>query len=331
MDGGGRVVEPLTAGTPGGRGTSAAGRAASRRSSRLLRHLFALTSPGSLLRGGRRSSVSVPLARRLPRLTGTALVLGFFAAVGGYGLVANGQYGELKARYGEPRDVLARALGFGLDKVTIAGVARLPETRILQIAGISPRTSLAFLDVADIRERLLAEPFIKSAEVRKLYPRDLAVTIVERQPYALWQLAGELFVIAADGTPIDKLRDPTLVDLPLVVGERANLQAASYVALLDAAGPLRGKIRAGTLVSGRRWTLKMHNGLDIRLPEEGAPAAMARLVRYDREAGLLDKDVLAIDLRLPDRVVVRLTEEAAAARAEASKKKLQRGVKGIET
>lgn len=327
MDGGGRVVEPLKAGTPGRGGASAP----IRKASPLLRRLLTLTSTGSLLRRRRRSSVSVPFARRLPRLTGTALALGFFAATGAYGLVANGQYEVLKAQYGEPRDLLAKAFGFGLDKVTIDGIARLPEARILEIAGISPLNSLAFLGVAEIRDRLLAEPFIKSAEVRKLYPRDLAITIAERQPYALWQLNGELFVIAADGTPIDKLRDPTLVDLPLVVGERANLQAGSYVALLEAAGPLRAKIRAGMLVSGRRWTLKMQNGLDVRLPEEGTAGAIARLVRFDREAGLLDKDVLAIDLRQPDRIVVRLTEEAAAARAEAGKKKLQRGVKGIET
>ena len=85
------------------------------------------------------------------------------------------------------------------------------------------------------------------------------------------------------------------------------------------------------LVSGRRWTLKMRNGLDVLLPEEGGPAAVARLVRLDREQHILDKDVLAVDLRIPDRVVVRLGEEAASARAEAQKKKPQRGTKGIET
>lgn len=319
MDGGGRVTESLTAGRSGG--------AASRASSLggLPRRLPRLGFRG------RRSSVSVLLAKRLPSLTGTTLVLGLFGAIGAYGAVLNGGYAEFTRAYGDPRDTVARALGFSLQKVTISGIAHLQERQILGIAGITPRSSLPFLGVAEIRERLLAVPFVKSAEVRKLYPSELSITIVERTPYALWQLDGEVSVVAADGTPIDRLNDANLIGLPLVVGELANVQAPAYVALLQAAGPLRTKIRAGMLVSGRRWTLKMENGLDVRLPEENPAAAVARLVRLDRETGLLDKDVLAIDLRMPDRVVVRLTEEAAAARTEGVKKKIQRGVKGIET
>ncbi|MDQ4136764.1 MAG: cell division protein FtsQ, partial [Pseudomonadota bacterium] len=113
-------------------------------------------------------------------------------------------------------------------------------------------------------------------------------------------------------------------------GESANLRTADYLALLEVAGPLRGRIMAGTLVSGRRWTLKIDNGVDVRLPETGAAAAMARLAKLDREQRILDKDVIAIDLRMDDRVVVRLTEEAMAARLEALKKKPARG-KGVET
>ena len=66
------------------------------------------------------------------------------------------------------------------------------------------------------------------------------------------------------------------------------------------------------------------------MPEENAPAAVARLARLERDARILDKDVLAVDLRMADRVVVRLTEESAASFAEAAKKKPKRGVKGAE-
>jgi cell division protein FtsQ len=72
------------------------------------------------------------------------------------------------------------------------------------------------------------------------------------------------------------------------------------------------------------------NGIDVRLPEEGAADAVRRLVKLEGEIRLLEKDVIAIDLRMPDRVVVRLTEEAFAARAEAVKKRNVRG-KGVET
>jgi cell division protein FtsQ len=201
---------------------------------------------------------------------------------------------------------------------------------VLAAAGITPKSSLAFLSVGEVRERLEKVPLIKSASVRKLYPDELVVTLVEREPHALWQLDGELFVIAADGTVIDAMQDARFASLPLVVGGEANLRTKDYLALLDAAGPLKERIRAGSLVAGRRWTLKMDNGVDVRLPELGARDALARLEKLEREQGVLQKDVIAIDLRMADRVVVRLTEEAMAARLDGLKKKPLRG-KGVET
>jgi len=278
----------------------------------------------------RRSSVSVPLGRRLPRFLGTGLTFAFFGAVGITGCVLGGQYNAFRDQYGEPHHALARALGLGIERVVISGIAQLTEAEVLAAAGISSKVSLAFLNVGEARGRLERTPLIQSASVRKLYPNELVVTLVERQPYALWQRNGELFIIAADGTVIDLMQDDRFASLPLVVGDDANARTKDYLALLEAAGPLKSRVRAGTLVSGRRWTLKMQNGIDVRLPELGAADALARLVKLEREQKILDKDVIAIDLRMSDRVVVRLTEEAAATRAETLKKKPIRG-KGVET
>jgi cell division protein FtsQ len=259
------------------------------------------------------------------------LALVFFTGVAGYGLVVGGQYDSFQRAFGEPRDVIARAFGFGIDKITISGLSQLSEREILGISGISPRVSLPFVSAADIRAKLEAVALVRSASVRKLFPSELVINLVEREPFALWQKDGDLFVVSADGTTIDTMRDQRFATLPLVVGAGANARAAEYTAILDAAGPLRERIRAGMLISGRRWNLKMNNGIDIRLPEQGAAAAVARLARLDREQGLLGKDVLAIDLRMDDRVVVRLSEEAAAAHAEAVKKRPVRGTKGLDT
>jgi cell division protein FtsQ len=271
----------------------------------------------------------VPLERRLPRFLGTGLALGFLGAVVGTGLVLGGHWQAFRAEHGELHHLLARAVGLGIERVTISGIAQLTEAEILDAAGISPRVSLPFLGVRETRERLEKLPLVKSASVRKLYPDELFVTLVERDAHALWQKNGELSVIAADGTVVDTF-DGRFAYLPLVVGEDANLHTRAYLALIEAAGPLKSRIRAGTLVSGRRWTLKMDNGMDVRLPEHGAAEALARLEKLEREQGILQKDVIAIDLRMPDRVVVRLTEEAAAARLEVLKKKPMRG-KGVET
>ena len=318
MDGGGRFLRSLTAGAPGG-GFGPASPDLPTRSPRLLRSGFS-----------RRRFVASRGRGPLPKALGTFLTLGFFGAVAVAGLVEGGHLDDFQARHGEPHHALARAVGLGVETVTLSGIAQMTEAEVLAAAGVGPKTSLAFLSVAETRERLERVPLIKSASVRKLFPNELAVTLVEREPHAVWQLHGELFVVAADGTVIDSMRDGRFADLPFVVGEDANGRVKEYLALLEAAGPLRSRIRAGTLVSGRRWTLKMTNGLDVRLPEQGVAEALARLARLQAEQRILDKDALALDLRVPDRVAVRLSEEAAEARAEAVKKKPARG-KGVDT
>lgn len=321
MDGGGRFPGSLTPGPAGG----AAFRAPAPRAARLIGLRLLPRLPFR-----RRAAVLAPAESRVPRHLGTVLAVGFFAAVAGVGLDAGGHLDEIYARHGAPHHAIARTLGFGIDHVTVSGIAQLETGEVLTTGGITPRTSLPFLDAGDVRQKLETIPLVKSAAVRKLYPGELLVTVEEREAHALWQRNGEIVVVAVDGTVIDTLRDGRFNHLPLVVGEGANARTAEYLALLDAAGPLKGRIKAGTLVAGRRWTLKVDNGIDVRLPEQGAPAALARLARLEREHKLLDRDVIAIDLRMADRVVVRLTEEAAASRAEAMKKKPTRG-KGVDT
>jgi cell division protein FtsQ len=80
-------------------------------------------------------------------------------------------------------------------------------------------------------------------------------------------------------------------------------------------------VRATVLVGERRWNLRLTNGIDVLLPESGIAAALANLVMLDREKNLITRDIVAIDLRLPDRVTVRLSDAAAQARAEALKDK----------
>ncbi|MEN3931323.1 cell division protein FtsQ/DivIB [Microvirga sp. W0021] len=270
-------------------------------------------------------------SRVLPRFLGTYLLTGFFSATALFGLWQSGQINEFINENGPLYHVAARAFGLGIDRVTIAGINQLRESEILGAAGISPKVSLLFVDANEMRDQLERMPLVKTAAVRKLYPNELVITLTEREPFAIWQLNGELFIVAEDGTVIDHTVDARFASLPLVVGENANKHIKEYLALLDAAGPLKKRIRAGTYVAGRRWTLKMENGVDVRLPETGTMEALQRMVSLERAQSVLEKDILAVDLRMPDRVVVRLSGEAAAARAETMKKKKFYGVKGIQS
>ena len=213
-------------------------------------------------------------------------------------------------------DWVARSVGLGVTVVTVSGTTHMSEPRILAIAGIDASRSLPFFDVAEAKARLEANPLIKQASVRKLYPNQVVIDIVERTPYAVWQKDGDVSAIAADGAPIDEVIDGRYADLPFVVGEGANARVREYVQLLDAMEELKPRVEAGVLVGQRRWNLRLKSGVDIKLPEDNPLAAVTELLRLQRQSRILDKDMLALDFRVPGRVFVRLTEDAAAAWAE---------------
>ena len=171
-------------------------------------------------------------------------------------------------------------------------------------------------------------PLVESVRVLKLYPDRLVIALEGRRPFALWQRNGALSVVAADGMVVDQVRDERFLDLPFVVGEGAEKRLAEYTRLLEAAGELKSRVRAGVLVAGRRWSLDMSNGVEVKLPEREPEAALALLQKLQRESRILDKDIISIDLRAPGRVAVRLTEEGVAARAAAQ---TRTGHKGRQT
>ena len=250
------------------------------------------------------------------------------ALIGGAGLagaVRGGQYAQFVAENGDARDVAARLFGFGIGAITINGAKELQASEVLAAAGITPRGSVLFLDVGAMRTGRVGLPLVKEASVRKLYPNQIVLDLVEREPFAVWQKDGALKVVAADGTAIDDFRDERFMGLPFVVGTSANAHLPEYLALLDAAGDLKSRIRAGIFVGERRWDLKLDSGVLLRLPEIGAADVLRDFAKLARDNRVLEKDVIAIDLRIPGRLVARISEEAAATRAESLSKKKGRG------
>jgi cell division protein FtsQ len=309
MDDRGRLAQPLTwtAHGPGVGGHAAAGdtqaTAARIRFGRLLQRWTLLVET------------------RLPRGTGVIASILFILASVAYGGVKGDHVPTLVTALKDARDGLANAAGFRIVAIGLAGQFHVSREEVLATAGVTGRSSLLFLDVEEARERLKTNPWIADANVLKLYPGELQIRVTERVAFALWQKDGRVSVIADDGTVLEPYVAPTLIRLPLVVGAGADTRAKDFLALLDRYPQMRAFVRAAVLVGERRWNLRLKNGIDVQLPESDAAAGLERLVALDREKSLITRDIVAIDLRLPDRVTVRLSDAAAQARAEALKDK----------
>jgi cell division protein FtsQ len=265
--------------------------------------------------------VTLPLAHmRVPRFSGVAACLAFLLGVAAYGAVKGDHVAVVQGAVKDAADAVANAAGMRIATVSLSGQRQVSREEIFAAAGVTNHSSLLFLDVAAARAKLEAIPWIAEATVRKLYPDRLQITVTEREAFALWQRDGKVSVIAADGTELGAKVEPRLATLPFVVGNGANGRARGFLAVLDQFPTIRDQVRASILVANRRWNLRLKNGMDVRLPDSNIEPALELLARVDREKNLISRDIVAIDLRLPDRLTVRLSEGAAQAREDAFKK-----------
>jgi cell division protein FtsQ len=250
---------------------------------------------------------------RLLRLGLPALAL-LLLAGGGAWLWRSGWVGE-KLAAGEAALLTASGrAGLVLNDIEIAG--RTQTTQPAVMAALKLRRGIPLLAVSPeaLRERLEALPWVKAATVERRLPDRLYVRLEESQPLALWQHDGRFSLIGAGGEVIEEPDVGRFNHLLQVVGEDAPAHAAKLIAMLGREPDLQQRVTAAVLVSGRRWNLHLDNGIDVRLPEENSAAAWTRLAELDRQRKLLDKDLVSIDLRDPDRLVVRLSPAAAAKR-----------------
>jgi cell division protein FtsQ len=261
------------------------------------------------------------IERYTPNRAGIALTVLMLLGSAGFGIVKGGHLDEMTAALSDARNALANSAGFRITTVAINGRKQLSQDEVLAIGGVNGRSSLLFLDAATVRDRLKANSWIADATILKLYPGQLQIDIVERSPFALWQQDGRLSVIADDGAVLEPYVSRRFVSLPLVVGKGADVRARDFLALLDRYPQVRSATRAAVFVGERRWNLRLKDGLDIRLPENDVGNALATLSKLDKEERLFSRDIVAVDMRLPDRLVVQLSDDAGKARDELFKDK----------
>ena len=262
--------------------------------------------------------------QRLPRYAGLAATVLIILGSAAFGAVKGDHLGPLVEAARDARDATANVAGFRITRLNIAGRKQLTQDEILSIGGVTGRTSLLFLDAALVREKLKASPWIAEATVAKYYPDRLQIDIVERSAFALWQENGRISVVAEDGAVLEPYVQRRFTSLPLVVGTGAQTGAKDFLALLARYPQIKGQVRAAVMVGERRWNLRLTNGMDVRLPERNIEQALTLLTSLDRDKQLMSRDITAIDLRLPDRISVRLSEDAAKARDDLAKDKKTR-------
>ena len=201
-------------------------------------------------------------------------------------------------------------LGLVVTDIKVEGRETTDRDTILAALGAGPGRPILAMSPSRAKERLESLPWIRSAVVERRLPDTLYLRLVERKPLALWQRGGKLELIDHEGTVIPVARLDRFAKLPLVVGEGAAAHAAELLDMLATEPDLASRVTAAVRVGDRRWNLRIDNTIDVLLPADAPSAAWAELARLERSSAILKRDVQTVDVRLPDRLVVRVNPEA---------------------
>ncbi|HEY5410316.1 MAG TPA: cell division protein FtsQ/DivIB [Caulobacteraceae bacterium] len=234
------------------------------------------------------------------------VALGLIAA-----LVTGDRFQRLMAKTEHGAAVRLAGVGFRVDDVHVEGATREAAADILRASGLQRNEPILGVDLKALRGRIEQVGWVKSARVVRLLPDAVVISVVQRDAAAVWQHDGRSLVVDGQGRPIPEANSAEFAELPLVVGEGANLTAPLILPMIRARPRLMQRLEALVRVDDRRWDLRLKDGGLIQLPATGEESALIQLDGLDQKARILDLGFSRIDLRDPDMVAVRPKDPGA--------------------
>jgi cell division protein FtsQ len=265
-----------------------------------------------------RSDDTPPVRIRRRRRQQRRMVLGAASAVAvaasAIGAWYIGRDGRIAALTAETQDRIAKAgadLNLVVASVQVEGRQRADRQAILAALGVGRGTPILSVDLDAAKARLETVPWVRSASIARLLPDTVYVRLTERTPLALWQHNGKFDLVDQDGNIIINADVADYPHLPQVVGNGAPPAAPDLLRALGSEPGLLAHVTASVRVGDRRWNIELDNGVVVALPEKNAESAWHRLAALEHSDGLLERSVQLVDMRLADRVVLRVPPDIA--------------------
>lgn len=200
--------------------------------------------------------------------------------------------------------IVASALGIGIDEVALTGHRYTFDGDVFDALDLGNVRTFARLDARAAKTRIERLPWVATAEITRVYPNRLDVRVTERRPFALWSRGGTAYLIDDTGRVLGPAAEISSATLPRISGEGANERARELFDLLAHYPKIRDRYDEAERVAGRRWNLKLANGVVLKLPVDGEAQILSRLTDDRALAALAEKPNTSLDFRARGRVAV---------------------------
>ena len=235
-----------------------------------------------------------------------AVVVAMHVIIGGWWVYDSGHIERMQKFVSHSFWQMTVDAGFKVEQVYLNGRKRTPKQVVEQAINVKTGDAILRVSVRDIHARLEGLPEVRSVSVVRELPGALHITLVERQPVAIWQNKGKHVLIDADGTVLEHHPLQDTSELMVLVGEDVPTHAEALLRLMATENGLAARVASAVRVGGRRWNIQLKDGINVMLPEQDAETAWAQLATMQHEHNVLARAITTIDMRIEDRIFMTL-------------------------
>lgn len=209
-------------------------------------------------------------------------------------------------------DAAASMIGLGIDQASVTGQRYTLDSDILDALDLAHARSFVGFDVTAARRRIESLPWIESAEIARVLPGRIAVTVKERKAYAVWRNEGKSYLVDVRGRVLSVVRPEDAPRLPRIAGEGAPAEAATLYATLARYPMVRDRLVEADRIGGRRWALKLAGNVTVELPADREALVLEGIEDSSALSRIIASGDHAIDMRANGRIAVRPLPTASA-------------------
>lgn len=199
-------------------------------------------------------------------------------------------------------------------QINIDGNKRVSREEVLAIIASSKKQILEnkTADYQPLIQNLIDEiktqlPWINQIVITRSMPDILNISILEYEPFAIWQNDGKKYIIDKEGNTVPYQDEEEFHHMVILSGKGANTHAKSLFNIFTVDPELSQNVYSATWVGDRRWDIRFENGLLIKLPETNISDAWQHLIKiYNMPGSIVGLNM--IDLRIKDKVYLEYSD-----------------------
>ena len=230
----------------------------------------------------------------------------------------------LKVSWREFKENTKNRPEFLINFIKIKGANQPLVNEIRLLTGLDLPISSYDVNLHELQNKIELMNAVKNVNI-SIAENIIYIQVQPREPAIYWLNTNGLELLDPDGVSMGIVESgrPNL-DLPLIAGVGASIAIDEALFIYSNSNSFSNEILGLVRIGERRWDIILKNGRKIMLPADGLTKVYKNLIRENKVKKLLSVNFSLLDLRNPNRMMIRRQKDAKEA-VEINLRRLEEG------